>query len=318
MNKIKMYVSATIPYNKECDIKSITPCIGGFEFRFGHKIIPFDFDDWECEVNKCLDVLIIEWESGRSFLKSDGISEDYRENILDVGIDPDKITAEFLSNTDEIIRINSDISVRDKRGKIINIPDTPSIMTVLFVDENYKTYNISSDKISQFNRKNDTKPVENVYKYIPCNDIISIIDYSNTNDDGITTSRYGGNFTIEEGIYHSSVKQLVVGSTETLEFGGHNTKYYVIKNNGEIDYRTVSRILVFVENLSTNNTVGKSDQIITKIVEYFPSGVRIEMLFGRYKDRILNAFISPSDYISIVGADPKSMKLVNLLYEEDK
>lgn len=153
MNKIKMYISATIPYKKEYDIKSITPCIGGFEFRFGHKIIPFDFDDWGCEVNKCLDVLIIEWTSGRSFLKSDGISEDYRENILGVGIDPDKITAEFLSKTDEITRINTDISVRDKEGKIINISDTPSIMTVLFVDENYKTYNVDAKKISEYNKK---------------------------------------------------------------------------------------------------------------------------------------------------------------------
>jgi len=317
MNKIKMYIVATIPYTGEYDIKSVAPCIDTIEFRFGYKIIPFGFDDWECEIDKNLNSVVIGWQSGKSFLKSDGISEVYRDDILDVGIDPDKITAEFLSKPDEIVRIHIDIAAKSYYGNFINIGNQVSIEAITFVDENHTPYNVSSDKISQFNRK-DTKPVEIVYKYIPCNDVISIIDYSNTNDDGITTSRYGGNFTIEEGIYYSSVKQLVVNSTETLEFGGHNTKYYVIKNNGEIDYRTVSRILVFVENLSTNNTVDKSAQIITKIVEYFPSGVRIEMLFGRYKDRILNLFISPSDYISIVGADPKSMKLVNLLYEEDK
>lgn len=317
MNKIKMYIVARIPYTGEYDIKSVAPCIDTIEFRFGDKIIPFGFDDWECEIDKNLDSVIIGWQSGKSFLKFDGISEVYRDDILDVGIDPDKITAEFLSKPDEIVRIHTDITAKGYYGNSIDLGKV-SIEAITFVDENHTTYSVSSDKISQFNRKNDTKPVETVYKYIPCSDVISIIDYSNTNDDGITTSRYGGNFTIEEGIYYPSVKQLVVNSTETLEFGGHNTKYYVIKNNGEIDYITVSRILVFVENLSTNNTVGKSDQIITKIVEYFPSGVRIEMLFGRYKDRILNPFISPSDYISIVGADPKSMKLVNLLYEEDK
>lgn len=317
MKKIKMYIVATIPYTGEYDIKSVAPCIDTIEFRFGHKIIPFGFDDWECEIDKNLNSVVIGWQSGKSFLKSDGISEVYRDDILDVGINPDKITAEFLSKPDEIVRIHTDITAKGYYGNSIDLGKV-SIEAITFVDENHTTYSVSSDKISQFNRKNDTKPVETVYKYIPCSDVISIIDYSNTNDDGITTSRYCGNFTIEEGIYYSSVKQLVVNSTETLEFGGHNIKYYVIKNNGEIDYRTVSRILVFVENLSTNNTVGKSDQIITKIVEYFPSGVRIEMLFGRYKDRILNPFISPSDYISIVGADPKSMKLVNLLYEEDK
>lgn len=317
MKKIKMYIVATIPYTGEYDIKSVAPCIDTIEFRFGHKIIPFGFDDWECEIDKNLNSVVIGWQSGKSFLKSDGISEVYRDDILDVGINPDKITAEFLSKPDEIVRIHTDITAKGYYGNSIDLGKV-SIEAITFVDENHTTYSVSSDKISQFNRKNDTKPVETVYKYIPCSDVISIIDYSNTNDDGITTSRYGGNFTIEEGIYYSSVKQLVVNSTETLEFGGHNTKYYVIKNNGEIDYRTVSRILVFVENLSTNNTVDKSAQIITKIVEYFPSGVRIEMSFGRYKDRILNAFISPSDYISIVGADPKSMKLVNLLYEEDK
>ena len=318
MNKIKMYIVATIPYTGEYDIKSVAPCIETIEFRFGHKTIPFGFDDWECEIDKNLDSVIIGWQSGKSFLKSDGISEVYRDDILDVGIDPDKITAEFLSKPDAIVNIHTDITAKNYGGDFIDIGHDLSIEAITFVDENHTAYSVSRDKISQFNKKDYVEPIELVYKYVPYNNVVSIIDYSKTNDDGIAISRYGGNFTVEEGTYYPSVRQLVVSSAETLEFGGHDIKYYIIKNNEEIDYRTVARILVFVENLSTDSNVDKSDQIITRIVEYFPDGVRIEMSFGTYKDRILNTFISPSDHISIVGADPKSIKLVNLLCEEDK
>lgn len=316
MNKIKMYIVATIPYTEEYDIKSVAPCIDTIEFRFGDKIIPFGFDDWECEIDKNLNSVIIGWQSGKSFLKSDGISEVYRDGIFDVGIDPDKITAEFLSKPDAVVSIHTDITAKSYYGNFIDISHQVSIKAITFVDENHTAYSVPSDKISQFNKKDDTKPIE-AYKYISYSDVISIIDYSNTNDDGITTSRFGGNFTIEEGIYYSTVRELVVSSSETLEFGGNDIKYFVIRNNGEIDYRTVSTILVFVENLDTINNVGKSE-IVTKIIEYFPDGVRVEMSFGIYNDHILNTFASPSDYIYVVGADHKSIKLVNLLLEENK
>lgn len=317
MNKIKMYIVARIPYTGEYDIKSIAPCIETIEFRFGHKIIPFGFDDWECEIDKDLNSVIIGWQSGKSFLKSDGISEVYRDDILDVGIDPDKITADFLSKPDAIVSIYTDITIKNYNGDFINIDHKVSIEAIVFVDENHTAYSVAFDKISQFNRKDNIKPVEIVYKYIPYRDVTRIIGYSNTNDTGITTSRYGGNFTIEEGTYYSSVKQLVVSSAETLEFGGNNIKYFLIRNNGKIDYRTVSRILVFIENLSTINDVDES-KIITKIIEYFPDGVRVEMSFGTHNDHTLATLIFPSDYIYVVGVDHKSIKLVNLLLEENK
>lgn len=153
MNKIKMYMSASIPYKNEYDIRSITPCIEGFDFRFGYKIIPFNFDDWECKIyNHNNHLVVIDWMSGRSFLKSDGISEDYREDILDVGIDPDQITAETLSHTDEIIRINIDISAR-KDGKVVDIDDIPFISNIYFIDENNKAYYVDRDKLLEYNKR---------------------------------------------------------------------------------------------------------------------------------------------------------------------
>lgn len=164
-----------------------------------------------------------------------------------------------------------------------------------------------------------------LYKWLPYKDIIQIIGYSVTDNRGITRSSYGGNFTIEEGIYHSSVKQLVVNGAEALDFGGGNLSYFIIRNDNieEWDDRTVEKILVFVENLCSVKDIYKPYQIITKVIEYFPDGTRIEMSFGIHKDHILGLLISPSDNVSIIGCEDykykySTMKLVNLLNEEEK
>ena len=55
--------------NKGYDLNTIQACIGGFQFRFGSKIIPFDFYfyGWETSILSREDIIHILLSSGTGY-----------------------------------------------------------------------------------------------------------------------------------------------------------------------------------------------------------------------------------------------------------
>ena len=152
MKTIKMYASARIPFKEEYDMKTLSPSIGVFEFRYGDDTIPFDFDTISSNYTKLDDSIEIEWNNDKSFLSDYYISEDYRYEISEAGYDIDELTAEFLSNVDEITEIFTDIVVK-VNDKFINIEDTPVFTEISFSDDTGTVYKVKEDVIDNFNKK---------------------------------------------------------------------------------------------------------------------------------------------------------------------
>lgn len=152
MKTIKMYASAMIPFKEEYDMKTPSPSIGVFEFRYGDDIIPFDFDTFSSNYTKLDDSIEIEWSNDKSFLSDYYISEDYRYEIAEAGYDIDELTAEFLSSVDEITDIFTDIVVK-VNDKFINIEDTPVFTEISFSDDTGTVYKVKEDVINNFNKK---------------------------------------------------------------------------------------------------------------------------------------------------------------------
>lgn len=164
MINLKMVTKISI-LDKEYDLNSIQACIGGFQFRFGSKIISFDFDEWETSILLREDTIHILLSSGTGYFANSGISEEYENDILRVGIDPNIIDANFMSRVDEIIDFGSPIIAKkldssDNNYKLID--DIPYIISMYFVDEYDHRYMVDAAVLGDYNRKIEEMFIENI------------------------------------------------------------------------------------------------------------------------------------------------------------
>lgn len=160
MINLKMVTKISI-LNKGYDLNTIQACIGGFQFRFGSKIIPFDFYVWETSILLREDIIHILLSSGTGYFANSGIYEEYEDDILRVGIDPNIIDARFMSSVDEIVDFGSSIVAKklessDNNYKLID--DIPYIISMYFVDEYDHRYMVDAAVLGEYNKK-----VEEIY-----------------------------------------------------------------------------------------------------------------------------------------------------------
>lgn len=166
MINLKMVTKISI-LNKGYDLNTIQACIGGFQFRFGSKIIPFDFYfyGWETSILSREDIIHILLSSGTGYFANSGICEEYEDDILRVGIDPNIIDARFMSSVDEIVDFGSSIVAKkldssDNNYKLID--DIPYIISMYFVDEYDHRYMVDEAVLGDYNRKIEEMLIENI------------------------------------------------------------------------------------------------------------------------------------------------------------
>lgn len=125
--------------------------VGGFEFMVNGKIIPFDFDASGCTPTNG----IYEYESGYGpFFNDFEISECFHDEIRELGLNPDEISAKYLSKVSEIRDFY--INFEDKDGKERDNGEEGlwiELLDLSFTDrDTSKTYPVKKSVLNAYNR----------------------------------------------------------------------------------------------------------------------------------------------------------------------
>ena len=123
--------------------------VGGFTFIINDKEIPFDFEAYTNFIDERNERIYIEYVSGKGvFFNSYILDSCYYDEYKEIGLDLNKIDAEYLSKVSEIEEIyigNDDI---DKPIEDIRIN------SIIIVDiDNDIEYTIDKDIINKYNKK---------------------------------------------------------------------------------------------------------------------------------------------------------------------
>lgn len=125
--------------------------VGGFEFVVNGIAIPFDFDASGCTPTNG----IYEYESGYGpFFNDFEISKDFHEQIRELGLNPDTISAQYLSKTSEIREFylnfeDENNAERDNGEDGLWI----ELLNVCFIDrDTSETYPVRKSVLNAYNR----------------------------------------------------------------------------------------------------------------------------------------------------------------------
>lgn len=161
MKPIIMEIVARIKDNKDYDIESMTCIWDGFEFKYQNNhaddiSIKFDFDSWSTKFKRRDGYIYIDSTSGEGNLFKDYlISEDYIMDMINSGIDPNILTASFMSSATNIVEVNCDINCKlNNTLKIDQIDSTIEIVSISFTGESLIPLYINSAVIDNFNKIN--------------------------------------------------------------------------------------------------------------------------------------------------------------------
>lgn len=132
--------------------------IGGFAIMKDGKNIPFDFDATSFADNEDGTYSYGNWD-GR-FFKHEDVDDGYAEEWANNGLAIDDITAEFLSQTDELSEFYFQLSDIDATENVI--PSVLTVTEVVFFDENDEEYSIKPAVIERYNLVRITEDIESM------------------------------------------------------------------------------------------------------------------------------------------------------------
>lgn len=126
--------------------------IGGYTFKIKGMAIPFDFSSYGYDMNYDEDKgrIYIDFESGQGIIRDETIDECYDEEYEKLQLNKNKITAEFLSKTEEILEISIDYRYLFSHYKLEDI----KFEDITFEDlESKKIYSVDSNVVKQYNKR---------------------------------------------------------------------------------------------------------------------------------------------------------------------
>lgn len=125
--------------------------VGGFEFVVNGKVIPFDFDASGCTPTNG----IYEYESGYGpFYNDFEISECFHDEIRALGLNPDDISAEYLSKVSEIRDFYINFEDKEMRERDNGEDDLwVELLDLCFIDrDTSETYPVDKSVLNAYNR----------------------------------------------------------------------------------------------------------------------------------------------------------------------
>ena len=135
------------------DVSSLS--CGGYSFRIGGKLIPFDWDAAAC--NEENGVFSLETGYG-PFFNDFEIPDYWDEEYAAMGISRNDITAEFLASVEEVDDFYLNFETADEEECDCGNNTTPEsdfrikLLTMSFVDrDTSNTYEVSKDVLEKFN-----------------------------------------------------------------------------------------------------------------------------------------------------------------------
>lgn len=126
--------------------------VGGFFAIVNGRGIPFDFDSTSCDVEKINDTQYkCHYESGEDdFFKDPYISDCYTTEYLQMGLDREDITADFLASTSELREFY--VVCRDEQSNEI-MPSAVRISDITFLNGTLQAFSVAQPVIDAFNAR---------------------------------------------------------------------------------------------------------------------------------------------------------------------
>lgn len=152
MENIRMEIVTKFPDNNY-DLNTMSCMWNAFEFKYHHNseidvVIPFDFDAWTNTFEKEGGYVYIKAISGTGEYFNDySISKDYIPDILKAGVDPEMLSAIFMSMATEIVEFGCDVYEKT----ILDV--VPEIVSIAFVGDTMVPFYVDNEVVKAFNNK---------------------------------------------------------------------------------------------------------------------------------------------------------------------
>lgn len=151
-----VYMSAdfeiTLPQSLDLVTHPDNISVGGFFAIVNGRGIPFDFDSTSCDVEKINDTQYkCHYESGEDdFFKDPYISDCYTTEYLQMGLDREDITADFLASASELREFY--VVYWDEQSNEI-MPSAVRISDITFLNGTLQEFSVAQPVIDAFNAR---------------------------------------------------------------------------------------------------------------------------------------------------------------------